>query len=79
MVLTKRRKSEKLKDGDEIIGLAEEVQFTDRWIKITFLIRKEIKLPSTAIPHKILCSLIGKKIGVINVDGDFFVREIQSG
>ena len=65
-----------LDPNHEIIGVLHAVQDGDNCCRLEFTCSKEIELPPTAIPQEKLIALVGKRIGVLNIDGQFFLREI---
>ena len=67
----------KLEPGKEIIGILHEVEEDDNCSKLQFSCTIEIELPSPEISYERLSSLISKKIGVLSLDDEFFVREIR--
>ena len=67
----------KLAINEEIIGKLTNVEVSENGqIKLSFLIQKEIEISATAFSIPKLQSLIGKNIGVLNIDSQFFLREI---
>lgn len=66
----------KLKYGEEIIGIPTEVRQEHDVVQISFLITKEVEITYTKQIMKELTSLIGRKIGLLNIDDCFVVREI---
>ncbi|KYK23248.1 hypothetical protein AYK25_10215 [Thermoplasmatales archaeon SM1-50] len=67
-----------LADNEEIIGILVSVTEDGNCCKLQFICIREIKLPLTAVPLQKLLSFVGKIIGVLNIDGQFFVRLVQS-
>jgi len=65
-----------LKNNNEIIGQLNSIEKIDNKLKLKFTIHKEIELSLDSISVDILVKLKGKLAGIINVDGQFFVREI---
>jgi len=65
-----------IKQNQEIIGILHAITDNDISIKITFTYMKEIEIPASAFSIKKLQSIVGKNIGIINIDGQFFLREI---
>ena len=66
----------KLKPNQEIIGILHTVEEDDNCSNLQFSCTIEIRLPSSEISYERLSSLIGKKIGVLSLDDEFFIREI---
>ena len=65
-----------LKNNNEIIGQLDSFEIEDYKIKLKFTIHEEIEFSEDSISVDILENLKGKLAGIINVDGQFFVREI---
>ena len=66
----------KLKNGEEIIGVPTDITHENDYVQISFLIKKEVEINYTKRIMKKLTSLIGKRIGLLNIDNSFFIREI---
>ena len=66
-----------METGKEIIGILHEVEEGDDCNKLQFTFTIEIELPSSEISYEKITPLIGKKIGVLNLDGEFFIRVIK--
>jgi len=75
-MIKNRSLATRLEPNHEIIGILHAVQDGDNCCRLEFTCSKEIELPPTAIPQEKLISLVGKRIGVLNIDGQFFLREI---
>ncbi len=67
----------RLDSNHEIIGTLHAVQSEDNCCKLQFSCNYDIELPPTAIPADKLKNLVGKKIGLINIDERFFIRQID--
>ena len=65
-----------LKNNNEIIGQLDSFEIEDNKLKLKFTIHEEIEFSEDSISVDILEKLKGKLAGIINVDGQFFVREI---
>lgn len=65
-----------LEPYQEVVGTLHAIIENDAGIKLTFTCTREFKLPASAALYKKLQPLIGSKIGILNIDGQFFVREI---
>jgi len=66
-----------LKSHEEILGQLTNVEvLEDGQIKLRFSIHKEIELSANALSVPQLQSLIGSSIGIININDQFFLREI---
>ena len=55
-----------------ITGNLSKVKYENSQIKLVLSLKKEIEILPTTIPLNRLSSLKGKKVGVFNVDGEFF-------
>jgi len=69
----------RLEPDKEIIGVLHAVEEEGNNCNLHFSCTIEIELPSTAVSHEQLTSFVGERIGVLNVDGEFFIRKIKSG
>jgi len=68
----------KLVINEEIMGRLTNVEVSENGqIKLSFFIKKEIEISATAFSIPKLQSLVGKNIGVLNIDSQFFLREIK--
>jgi len=72
-----RKVVSRLHSNQEIIGMLHAVKEEDNCSKLQFTFTIEIDLPSSKISNESLSLLIGKKIGVLNLDEEFFIREIK--
>ncbi len=69
----------KLSNNEEIIGKLTNVEVSENGqIKLRFSIQKEIELSTNAFSIPKLQSLVGKNIGILNIDSQFFLRKIKS-
>ncbi len=66
-----------LKSNQEIIGVLHTVSEEDSYCKLQFSCNYDIELPLAAIPEEKLTALVGKKVGIFNLDGEFFIRIIS--
>ena len=69
----------RLEPNREIVGILQVVEEEDNNCNLQFSCTVDIELPSTAIPHEELSLLVGERIGLLNMDGEFFIRKIKSG
>ena len=69
----------RLEPDREIIGVLHAVEEEDNSCNLQFSCTVEIELPATAVSHEQLSSLVGERIGILNMDGEFFIRKIKSG
>ena len=68
----------KLSKDQEIKGKLSKVEFLENGqIKLRFLIQKEINLSTDASTIPKLQSFVGKNIGILKMDGEFFIRIIK--
>jgi len=67
----------RLEPNKEIIGVLHAVEEEDNNCTLQFSCTIEIELPSNAVSHEQLTTLVGERIGVLNVDGEFFIRKIE--
>lgn len=66
-----------LKPYHEIIGVLHAVSEEDSCCRLQFSCNYDIDLPTSAIAEKKVAEMIGKKVGIFNCDGEFFVRIIS--
>jgi len=58
-----------LKPFQEIVGTLTKVEPSEAGqIKITFTMQREIELPASAIPLDKLVSVVGKRVGIFNLN-----------
>ena len=69
----------KLEPGQEIVGILRAVKEEDNCCKLKFTCLREIEIPPTAASHGQLKAVLGKRVGILNIDGDFFIRKIKTG
>ena len=68
-----------LTDNTEFIATLTKVESSEEGqIKITLSIQTEIEIPVSAISFDKLNSFVGKRIGILNINSQFFVRKIKS-
>ena len=77
MEAKKKRVIPKLQLNSEIIGTLIGIEEDGNCSKLQFSCYKEIELPKTAIPQNKLISLVGKRVGIFNCNGEFFIRIIK--
>ena len=66
-----------LKSNHEILGVLHAVSEEDSCCKLHLSCNYDIELPPAAIPENKLAALVGKKVGIFNCDGEFFIRIIS--
>ena len=67
----------RLKSHEEIIGFLTELKNYDNKMKITFSVQRKIELPTDLILKKKLQNLIFKKVAILNLNGEYKIREIK--
>ena len=67
----------RLKSNHEIVGELQEVKQENNFCILKFSCMKEIELPTHAITYEQLTTLIGKRIGILNHEGNYKFREIK--
>jgi len=68
----------KLENYEEIIGMLANIKTIDKNnIETTFSIKKMIELPINDFKQSKLFSLIGKRIGIFNNNGEYKIRYIE--
>ena len=70
----------RLEPDREIIGVLHAVKEGDNnSCNLEFSCTIEVELPATAVSHEQLSLLVGERIGILNIDGEFFIRKIKNG
>jgi hypothetical protein len=67
----------KLEPSYEFVGTLTELHTLEGKTILYFSIQKKIEMPLGSIHKDILKSAVGKRIGVINIDGNYKIREIR--
>ena len=67
-----------LRPFQEILGHLKSISSDEQHLKITLTHNFEINIPSDAVLSGKLKNLLGKKIGIINIDGNYKIREIKN-
>jgi hypothetical protein len=67
----------RLETGKEIIGILHAVEEDNGCNKLQFSLIIEIELPSSEISYEKINPFIGKKIGLLNLDNEIFIREVK--
>ena len=67
----------KLLPYHEIIGYLSKIASEGQQVKLFFTFLKEVEVPSEAFSHDELQSFVGKKISIIHLDGEFYIKEIK--
>jgi len=58
------------------VGELSKISTETQHIRLIFTILKEIEVPLDVISVDELQKHIGKRVGILHIDGDFFIREI---
>lgn len=66
-----------LKSFQEIMGNLKSIEGNENDLILNLTHDYEIHLPPNSIPIKKLKNLIGKNIGIINIDGNYEIRKIK--
>lgn len=66
----------KLLPNNEIIGRLSKISSDGQFVKLTLSINTKIEVPAEAFSHDELKKNLDQHIGIINIDGQFFLREI---
>jgi len=66
-----------IQNTHEIIGTLTDIISEDGQMKVLISAQKEIMIPEGAVSLVELKDLIGRKIGIINVDGDYTIRIVR--
>ena len=67
-----------LKSNKEIVGILSEIKFQGDQIRLLFTTICEVELPKEEFTYKQLKSFLGEQVGILNVNGEFFIRVIKS-
>jgi hypothetical protein len=62
----------RLESNPEIVDILRAVEEENNSCNLQFSRTIEIELPSTEISHEQLLSHVGERIGLLNMDGEFF-------
>ena len=69
----------KLANNNEIIGKLESVKDCQDFISLIFKTEIEVKIPKNAIPFDLLQRLVKMRIGIININGQYRIRNLEGG
>ncbi len=64
----------KLANNHEIICNLESFKDCQNFIYLIFKIEKEVKIQKNSIPLDLLQKFVNRRIGIINIDGQFSIR-----
>ena len=67
----------RLTENNEFIGYLSKIKFKDGYVKLLFTFTREIELPSNAFSYEQFKAALGKCVGVLSLNGQFFLREIK--
>ncbi len=67
----------KMKDRTEICGILDSFEQTEGNIKLKFVFSKVIKVPLEALPVKKIQEMVGRRIGIICMEGKYRLRKIS--
>ena len=60
----------------EICGILDSFEQTEDDLKLKFKFIKVIEIPLIALPVEELHKMIGERIGIIRINGDYRIRKI---
>ena len=66
-----------LKKNYEIIGTLDSVESAKNKLKLKFKMIKLIELPLTAIPLEKMQEMQGQQIGILLINGKYWIRKIS--
>ena len=61
----------------EITGTLTDFRYDELGLILTFMVKKEIRVPSNCISEEELYRLKGKRIGIANIDGRYHFRQLK--
>ena len=69
-----------LQNYEEIIGILDKIEFNKNqdMVTLVFTFQKRIDLPLNICDKEILISSLGKKIAVLQIDGDLKIRAVKN-
>ncbi len=67
----------KLEPQHEIVGTLSDIKLEGAYTKLVLTVAREIELPNNAFSYEQIKAVLGKRVGILNIDGQFFVREIK--
>jgi len=68
----------KLKPNHEVVGIMPDVLKEKNQINLIFNIITEIEVPLDAFPNIQLEDFLGKRVGILNLDGIYRIRHIKN-
>lgn len=69
----------KLCNNNEIVGTLTKIEEKNNIYSLEFSIKKNIEIPNTFFSNEELNKLLGNKVGIINIDGEYKIRQIREG
>lgn len=69
----------RLESDHEVVGTISEIKLEGNQVKLLFITMREIELPKDVFAYEQLKAVLGKRVGIFNIDGEFFIRKIKSG
>ena len=66
----------RLNNFEEIIGYLEKVDCKENCLILSFNIKKIVEIPSALGIEEKLRKMIGEKIGILHLDGEYHIRQI---
>ena len=66
-----------LNENHEIIAILDSIELTDYKLLLKFKMIKLIELPLTAIPLEKIQEMHGQLIGILLMNGKYWIREIS--
>ena len=68
-----------LQNYEEIIGILNKIKLDKNQdvVTLVFTYQKDIEIPVNAIDNRFLLYLVGKKIGILNIDSEYKIKEYQ--
>jgi hypothetical protein len=66
-----------LKENTEIVGKLSDIEVKDNKIILQFSLIKIVEVPTDRFIHNDLKKFVGKKIGVLCIDGAIRIRKIN--
>jgi hypothetical protein len=67
-----------LKPYHEIVGTIEDIVYEDGFVNVIFSIQTKVEFPESAIQKGVFNKFIGKRVGILNLDGMYKIRRISS-
>lgn len=67
-----------LKPYHEIVGIIEDIVYKDGFANVIFSIQTKVEFPESAIQKGEFNKFIGKRVGILNLNGIYKIRRISS-